>query len=173
LPLLQLGAVADEVTIRRAQLSDAEAIATMHIASWRETYAGLMPDGVLTDPGLLPGRQRFWRSVLSDARFAASVTVVAMRDGAVVGVAMAGPPIDLDEQPAGWQLYVLYLLAAEQGRGIGRRLLELVVEPGRPAQLWVAEQNPRAQSFYGAAGFVADGAVQVELGVRAIRMVRR
>jgi len=27
-------------------------------------------------------------------------------------------------------------------------------------------------SFYGAAGFVADGAVQVEFGVRAIRMVR-
>jgi predicted GNAT family N-acyltransferase len=38
--------------------------------------------------------------------------------------------------------------------------------------LWVADPNPRAQAFYRKHGFVADGAAQVEGGVREIRMVR-
>jgi predicted GNAT family N-acyltransferase len=38
--------------------------------------------------------------------------------------------------------------------------------------LWVADPNPRAQAFYRKHGFVADGATQVEDGVREIRMVR-
>jgi predicted GNAT family N-acyltransferase len=38
--------------------------------------------------------------------------------------------------------------------------------------LWVADPNPRAQAFYRKQGFVADGTVQVEDGVREIRMIR-
>ena len=38
--------------------------------------------------------------------------------------------------------------------------------------LWVADPNPRAQAFYRKHGFIADGAAQVEGGVREIRMVR-
>jgi len=38
--------------------------------------------------------------------------------------------------------------------------------------MWVADPNPRAQAFYRKHGFVADGAAQVEDGVREIRMVR-
>jgi hypothetical protein len=36
----------------------------------------------------------------------------------------------------------------------------------------VADPNPRAQAFYRKHGFVADGAAQIENGVREIRMVR-
>ena len=38
--------------------------------------------------------------------------------------------------------------------------------------VWVADPNPRAQAFYRKQGFGADGTVQVEDGVREIRMVR-
>jgi predicted GNAT family N-acyltransferase len=37
----------------------------------------------------------------------------------------------------------------------------------------VADPNPRVQAFYRRHGFVADGAWQVDDGVREIRMVRR
>ena len=40
------------------------------------------------------------------------------------------------------------------------------------AALWVADPNPRAQAFYRKHGFVADGTVMVDDGVREIRMVR-
>ena len=39
------------------------------------------------------------------------------------------------------------------------------------AALWVADPNPRAQAFYRKHGFVADGTVNVENGVRELRMV--
>ncbi|KRE71618.1 GNAT family N-acetyltransferase [Arthrobacter sp. Soil762] len=44
--------------------------------------------------------------------------------------------------------------------------------PDDSAALWVADPNPRAQAFYRKHGFVADGTVNVEDGVREIRMVR-
>jgi hypothetical protein len=33
--------------IRRASQSDARAIAEVHVASWRETYRGIVPDAFL------------------------------------------------------------------------------------------------------------------------------
>ncbi len=57
-------------------------------------------------------------------------------------------------------------------RVLGPALLEAVVDPEESVALWVADPNPRAQAFYRKHGFVADGTVQVEDGVREIRMVR-
>jgi ribosomal protein S18 acetylase RimI-like enzyme len=96
---------------------------------------------------------------------------VAERDGAVIGVAMAGPP-EIPEPGWSLHLYVLYVLAADHGSGAGAALLGAVVGPYESAALWVADPNPRAQAFYRKRGFVPDGTVQVEDGVREIRMVR-
>jgi len=38
--------------------------------------------------------------------------------------------------------------------------------------LWVADPNPRAQAFYAKHGFVPDGTVRVDDGVREVRMTR-
>ena len=46
------------------------------------------------------------------------------------------------------------------------------VDPEQSVSLWVADPNSRAQAFYRKHGFVADGAAQVQDGVREIRMVR-
>ena len=96
---------------------------------------------------------------------------VAEREGELIGIAMSGLPLDAG---AVWarQLYVLYVLAADQGTGAGSALLEAIVDPEESLALWVADPNPRAQAFYLKHGFVADGAAQVEGGVREIRMVR-
>lgn len=34
-------------TIRAATLDDIPSLASMHVASWRETYTGIMPDATL------------------------------------------------------------------------------------------------------------------------------
>jgi predicted GNAT family N-acyltransferase len=47
-----------------------------------------------------------------------------------------------------------------------------VIGPHESAALWVADPNPRAQAFYRKRGFVADGTIQMDDGVREIRMVR-
>src|SRR5215218_8248388 len=148
------------VTVRAARVDDAAEMARVLVRSWRETYRGLMRDEVLDDPRLAEFRERFWTVALSDER-----------DREIIGVALAGPP----ERPEpGWatHLYVLYVVAAEHGSGAGAALLDAVVDPREPAALWVADPNPRAQAFYRKHGFEPDGAVQVDDGVREIRMVR-
>jgi ribosomal protein S18 acetylase RimI-like enzyme len=159
------------VTVRPAQVEDVAQMARVIVRSWQETYRGLMPDAVLDDPGFLAARERFWTAALTDERYRENRVAVAERAGELVGVAMSGPPLDAG---ATWarQLYVLYVYAADHGTGAGRALLEAVVDPHESVALWVADPNPRAQAFYRKQGFVADGSVQVEDGVREIRMVR-
>lgn len=161
-----------DFTVRAARVEDAPAMARMHMQSWQETYRGLMPDRVLDDPGLVPARERFWITVLTDERYRASRAAVAERDGAVIGVALVGPAED-PESAGITHLYVLYVLAAQHGSGAGAALLNAVLAPHEPATLWVADPNPRAQAFYRKHGFVADGREQVDDGVREIRMVRQ
>lgn len=158
-------------TVRPARLDDVPAMARVIVRSWQETYRGVMPDKVLDDPGLVDFRVRFWTAALVDERYRANRVAVAVIDGEVVGVAMAGPP---EPPEAGWNvhLFVLYVLAAHHGSGAGAALLDAVVDPGEAAALWVADPNPRAQAFYRKHGFAADGTVQVDDGVREIRMVR-
>jgi GNAT superfamily N-acetyltransferase len=130
-----------------------------------------MPDAVLDDPEFPATRERFWAAALTDERYRASRAAVAERDGELIGIAMSGPPPDASAAGAR-QLYVLYVLAADHGTGAGRALLHAVIGATEPAALWVADPNPRAQAFYRKHGFIADGTVQVEDGVREIRMVR-
>jgi ribosomal protein S18 acetylase RimI-like enzyme len=146
-------------------------MARVHVRCWQETYRGLMPDAVLDDPGLLAVRERFWAAALTDERYGENRVAVAERNGELIGIAMSGPPLDAGTAWAR-QLYVLYVYAADHGTGAGPALLEAVVDPEEPVVLWVADPNPRAQAFYRKHGFVADGAAQVESGVREIRMVR-
>ena len=158
------------VTVRPARVEDVAAMARVLVRSWQETYRGLMPDHVLDDPGFVEARERFWTAALVDERYRANRVAVAERDGVVIGVAMAGPPER--QEPWGQHLYVLYVLADAHGSGAGAALLDAVVDPNESAALWVADPNPRAQAFYRKHGFVADGTVQVQDGVREIRMVR-
>ena len=159
------------ITVRPARVEDVGAMARVLVRSWQETYRGLMPDRVLDDPGFVEARERFWTAALVDERYRANRVAVAERDGVVIGVAMAGPP---EAPEPGWSLhlYVLYVLAAEHGSGAGSALLDAVIHPHESAALWVADPNPRAQAFYRKHGFVADGTIQVDDGVREIRMVR-
>jgi predicted GNAT family N-acyltransferase len=130
-----------------------------------------MPDAVLDDPGFPAARERFWTAALTDRRYRENRTAVAEREGRLIGVAMSGPPLDAASQWAR-QLYVLYVVTAEHGTGAGRALLQAVMDPAESAAVWVADPNPRAQTFYRKHGFVADGTAQVDDGVREIRMVR-
>ncbi|MCO4273084.1 GNAT family N-acetyltransferase [Pseudarthrobacter sp. HLT3-5] len=157
--------------VRYARVDDAAEMARVNVRAWRETYRGVMADRVFDDPGLPAARERFRTAMLSDERYRANNVAVAERGGEVIGIAMAGP-LRSSESQWSTHLYVLYVVAAEYGTGTGAALLDTVVGPDDSAALWVADPNPRAKAFYRKHGFVADGTVNVEDGVREIRMVR-
>jgi GNAT superfamily N-acetyltransferase len=164
-------AVSSSWIVRPARARDVAQMARVHVRCWQEAYRGLMPDAVLDDPGFPAARERMWTAALTDERYRRNRVAVAVRDDELVGIAMSGPPGDATSAWAR-QLYVLYVYASEHGTGAGRALLGAVIDPGESAVLWVADPNPRAQAFYRKHGFVPDGTVKVEDGVREIRMIR-
>ncbi|MEV0896010.1 GNAT family N-acetyltransferase [Actinoplanes sp. NPDC049802] len=153
-------------TIRPARPDDAGRMAVVNIRCWQETYRGVMTDAILDEPRLPAFRERFWRAAMTDERYRDNRVAVAERDGDIIGLAMSGPSLPVRH------LFVLYVLASDHGTGAGKALLDAVIPPGEPASLWVADPNPRAQAFYRKQGFRPDGTVQVDCGVREIRMVR-
>jgi ribosomal protein S18 acetylase RimI-like enzyme len=149
-----------EIAIRRAHAGDAAAIAAVHVAAWRETYAGLVPARMLS-AFPLARRIRRWRRILTapDPARESAVFVATLPDRMVVGFGSCGrqPAPDLLAAGFAGEFSALYLLAAQQRRGIGRRLMvlmarDLLARGMQGAALWVLRDNQAARGFYEALG---------------------
>lgn len=158
---------------RPAVPADAEAIAVVHVASWRATYRALLPGDYLA--GLSVDRRAArWAADLTSG--STTRTTVALVDGAVCGFASVGPGRDSDLEGA-WEVYAIYLSPRVLGRGVGRDLMAAALRDVPPevttVALWVLADNTRARSFYEAAGFVADGLCRdIVIGGTAVPEVR-
>ena len=150
----------DEVAIRRAQAGDAAAIAAVHVAAWRETYAGLVPERMLSAFAVAE-RTRRWHRILTapDPSLETAVLVAVARDRGIVGFGSCGrqPMADLVADGFAGEFSALYLLAAQQRQGVGRRLMglmaqDLLARELRGAALWVLRDNEPARRFYEALG---------------------
>jgi ribosomal protein S18 acetylase RimI-like enzyme len=158
------------IEVRPAELRDAPGIAGVHVRGWQETYAHLVPAEDL-DRMRVEQRELRWREILTGDD---SETWVAADGDVVVGFAGTSPGRD-DDSPRPLELQSIYVLASHHGTGAGQRLLDAALGD-RPAFLWVARDNPRANAFYARNGFGPDGATDTHslLGtpVEAIRLVR-
>jgi len=158
-----------EIVVRAARPEDAAGMARVHVRGWQETYRGLLPDEELDAPDFIERRERMWARVLTDPAIEWS-SAVAEKEGAIIGIAAAGPAQG-DDPPRDWELYILYLLKGHHGSGAGQQLIDAVLD-GRPAALRVADPNPRAQAFYRRNGFLPDGGREPFGTGHEIRMVR-
>jgi GNAT superfamily N-acetyltransferase len=148
------------VTIRDAGPSDARAIAEVHVASWRDAYRRLLPDGFL-DRLSVDDRERSWRTMFTDPAYG---VVVAEDAGRVVGFASFGPSRDEGAPDGTGEIPAIYVHPDALGMGIGRQLFEEAIGKLREggfarATLWVLEANARARRFYEKAGWSWDGTV--------------
>lgn len=167
-------------TIEVPAAEDAEALALVHVRTWREAYTGLMPEEFWS-PAALKRRIAMWTAILTewdDTEIRSRLRIA--RDAATgepVGFALAGRARETEgvsAAPRAEELHALNVLASFYGTGAAQALVaELLGE--RPAFLWVADPNPRAQRFYEKIGFAPDGTVKHDAaldGLREIRMVR-
>lgn len=110
---------------RRARPGDEDGIGLVHIRSWQTTYRGIVPQEHLDNLNL-EKRVAWLAKVLRQVESLNQTMWVAVDEaGAIVGFAHGGPPQEPEEGYTS-ELYALYLLQSVQGRGIGRRLVELV-----------------------------------------------
>lgn len=108
--------------IRAAQLEDAQAIAEIQIASWRQAYAKIVVAHTLD--GL--SAESITRTREGQIRAGMPKVWVACDGDQVVGYAIAGPPPD-HNAPYHTELLALYVLPGRNGAGIGRGLVSAVV----------------------------------------------
>jgi ribosomal protein S18 acetylase RimI-like enzyme len=139
---------------RHATARDVEAIAALHADSWRRNYRGAFADAFL-DGAVSADRISVWRDRLTRPARSNECTIVAERDGGVVGFAHT----ILEEDPTwGALLDNLHVKHELKGQRIGTRLMSetahAVIEqtPGSGLYLWVLEGNKAAQAFYEARG---------------------
>lgn len=144
---LELGTAA---MLRAAVPADAPAIARVHVASWRTTYPGLIPDTYLDAMEVSEYTSR-WAQAIRNPLSPGAVIVVE-DSGEVVGFASCGRHRD-GVQPYEGELYAIYLLREFQGRGHGRALVEAsaaaLADQGITSMVvWVLRDNAGARRFY-------------------------
>ena len=85
--------------VRKAGLSDAIAIAVVHVLSWQAAYEGQVPKDYLD--GLDPaGRRELWDTVLAEDAWPRGGVLVAENENRVTGFAHFRPARDEDEDPS-------------------------------------------------------------------------
>lgn len=148
-------------TTRMPVPTDAAEIADLHVSTWREAYAHLLPEDHFSAE-YIDRRHRMWTHVLGHPSDDVVVRV-AESEGAIIGFAWAGPALGAGaaEQPRDRELYAIYVPAAHYGGGVGQTLLDEALGAG-PAILWVAKENPRATAFYVRNGFRFDGVERID-----------
>lgn len=151
------------MTIREAIAEDAAAIAHVHLASWKTTYPGIIPqayiDGLRVEDGIARWQERL------DGH--GPLTLVAEDASGIFGFASGGPTIHPVEGFDA-ELGAIYLLASHQGRGAGRALVEGTAE--RLEQqgfvslvVWALRDNAACR-FYERLGGVRVAEQTIEIG---------
>lgn len=145
-----------EVSVRLARANDANAIASLHVRAWRETYEGIAPvEAVrLLDE---PRRLKSWRKVLLGGNSELQ-THVAFAEGELVGFTSFGSS-DSPFYEGSAEVKHLYIDQVARGIGIGRRLMgiafnQLVVDGHKKVGLAVVKENMAARAFYSRLGGV-------------------
>ena len=135
--------------IRLATAGDCEAIATVHLVAWRESFADILSEVAFGTT--IQARVEGWRKIL-DLQPPTSV-YVADREGQIIGFAAGGPGRGEDALGQAMQIHAIYLLDRAKRQGIGGALLRTVIggflEQGHgSACVWTLRDARPARGFY-------------------------
>jgi L-amino acid N-acyltransferase YncA len=149
--------------IRPATPADAPSIAHIHVASWKSTYPGIVPEAALAALNE-EDRRQLWQQQLEARNFP---IFVAESNSGIFGF-LAGGPIRTPIEQYDAELYALYLLQTHQRHGAGRALLQQLArtlrsQGYRSMLVWVLEANPAA-GFYEHLGAIAVTRQTIEIG---------
>ena len=170
------------ISVRRARLSDAVAIAAVHVAAWRSAYPGILPDDFLARLSV-PRQAAHYDGAIraGECVYVASASGLDIPSGSgprVVGFATGGRArtrlfAESGRALAEGEIETLYVLDDWRERGIGRRLIRAtagqLAETGcRSVFLWVLRENP-SRWFYERLGGRAVAEATIVVGGLAVK----
>ncbi len=167
------------ISIRRARPADAIAMGAVHVAVWRSTYPGILPDGFLAR--LSVPRQAAYYDHAIRASTPVYVATVSGPDALpgitprVIGFATGGRgrgASAVTPRLGEGEIETLYVLDDFRDRGVGRRLMRAtalhLAEAGcRSVYLWVLRDNP-SRWFYQRLGGRAVAEAYTEVGGQSV-----
>ncbi|MGW6278089.1 N-acetyltransferase family protein [Kribbella sp. NPDC055071] len=133
--------------IRRAELTEIEAVRQIGLTTWPVAYAGLASDEFIAD-----GLAQWWSAEVVERSIRTGITLVADAGDELVGM------VGLGREGDSWVMWKLYVLPDHQRSGIGKALLDAAIKalPAGTTELLldVLITNEAAIAFYRANGFV-------------------
>ena len=167
------------IAIRKARSSDAIAIGAVHVAAWRSTYPGILPDDYLAKMSVSRQAAHYDAAIRSGigvlVATASGPDVPSGSGSRIVGFTTAGRARTGDlggRRLAEGEVETLYVLDDWRERGVGRHLIGAaaahLVESGcKSAFLWVLRDNP-SRWFYARLGGKPAAESLVEVGGQAV-----
>jgi ribosomal protein S18 acetylase RimI-like enzyme len=163
--------------VRRAEPHDAEGIARVCAAGWRDTYAGIKePERIAAAIAEYYTPERISREIAAPEGW--DGWIVAAEDDTVIGAGGGGIT-----EPGVGEIFVLYLDPTRRGEGIGTLILDAITEQQRARgvrEQWVSvePENTKGLPFYIARGFEVRGerpewGTAPEEGHISLRLMRR
>lgn len=156
------------VTIRRATIDDAAAVASLAARTFEDTFAAdNRPEDMAAHLATAYGAAQ-QSAEIADADYA---TLLAFADGVLAAFAQVRrknpPPCVTGESPI--EIHRFYVDRRWHGQGVARPLMDASLATARvlgARTLWLSvwERNPRAQAFYAKAGFTRVGEADFWVG---------
>ena len=132
-------------------ISDADAIGAVHVATWRSTYPGILPESYLARLSERKEAAHYAAAVRAEAGI---FVAIGGAPGRVVGFTTTGR--GSADAPAEGEIQTLYVLDDFRDQGVGRMLMaraaaHLAGLGCGSAFVWVLRDNP-SRFFYGHLG---------------------
>lgn len=152
-----------DVSVRAAWAQDSAAIAEVQVRSWQQTFADILPPGILTT---LPAEEfeRAWQQAITRPHDARQRVLVALERATVRGFAATAPATDSDSDPVkDAEIAEFVVDPAYRGAGHGSRLLHAAVDTMRSdrferATMWLRATDDFLRGFLTTQGWAPDGA---------------
>ncbi|WP_248557834.1 GNAT family N-acetyltransferase [Paraburkholderia terrae] len=166
--------LSQSVNIRLASIDDAQEIAKVHVATWRDAYKELLPIEYLANLDENARAEKWRKALLAGA----PCVLVAVMNGMVAAWVAFGPSRDEDLDSRCAEIEAIYVASDFWSRGIGTALIHAACERLHAkgyctVALWVLKDNAAACSFYSRRGFEPDGSAKVvEIGGALLTEVR-
>lgn len=155
------------IKIRKGTINDAYGIARVQVKGWHTTYNGIVPDKFLNQMSIEEQEKKL-RIGLTNKQRKERFFVAENDKSEIVGYIIGGENRYSEEYPdCGGELYAIYILKNYQRDGLGRKLVQTLVDWLKDNKfnqmlVWVIADNP-AKYFYEKLGAKYLGEKQLEI----------
>jgi ribosomal protein S18 acetylase RimI-like enzyme len=150
------------MNIRKAILTDAKGIAKVQVDSWKTTYKNIVSDDFLNQMSY-ESREQKWKDIILKE----PVFVAENNEGEIVGFSNGGKERTGNYPNYKGELYAIYILKDYQRNGLGKLLLEPLIEELKQQDIFsmtvlVLEENS-SRRFYESLGAKKIDTIEIEL----------